>query len=84
MYLQGILDKHIADRNEVRLPIIPVANASCWPHNARYKMVTCPGHGTILNIPDDLSALKESISNLNASSRNFEDNSFSVELFVDK
>jgi len=47
-------------------------------------MVTCPGHGTILNIPDDLSALKESISNLNASSRNFEDNSFSVELFVDK
>jgi ACT domain-containing protein len=46
--------------------------------------IECPGHGTIPNIPDDLSALKESISYLNASSRNFEDNSFSVELFVDK
>jgi hypothetical protein len=42
------------------------------------------GYGTIVNNPEELSTLNESTSYLNASDRNFEDNLFSVELFVNK
>jgi hypothetical protein len=41
-------------------------------------------HGINVNDPEDLRVLKESISSLNQSDKNFEDNLFSVELFVDK
>lgn len=42
------------------------------------------GYGTTVNNPEDLSILKESISYLKASERNLVDNSFSVELFLNK
>jgi len=63
------------------LDAIPVI----WSHThgiIRYKRRFC--HGINVNDPEDLRALKESISSLNESDKNFEDNSFSVELFVDK
>ena len=39
--------------------------------------------GTIVKDPEALSFLNASVSQLNASDNNFEDNLFSVELFVD-
>jgi hypothetical protein len=39
--------------------------------------------GTIVKDPEALSFLNASVSKLNASDNNFEDNLFSVELFVD-
>lgn len=41
-------------------------------------------HGTIVNNPEDVSFLNASISYLNASDNNFEDNLLSVELFVNR
>jgi hypothetical protein len=57
---------------------------NCIPHDLYSGWTPRFCHGININDPEDLRALKESISSLNESDKNFEDNSFSVELFVDK
>ena len=44
----------------------------------------CISHGTIVNNPEAFSFLNASISLVNESDNNFEDNLLSVELFVNR
>jgi len=79
-YLLRTPDLSAATRLIIQLPVSAIViyqwlDVSLSDHHA---------YGTMVNNPEDLSILKESISYLNASDRNLVDNSFSVESFFNK